>query len=91
MARVLARLGALEVIVDPAVEALTPYAEELGVRVASDLDVAFANDIDAVVIAAPAVDHAWLARRALEAGKPVFVEKPLALELEDAEALAGLA
>jgi UDP-2-acetamido-3-amino-2,3-dideoxy-glucuronate N-acetyltransferase len=91
LARVLARLGALEVIVDPAVEALTPYAEELGVRIVSDLDTAFTDGIDAVVIAAPAVDHAWLARRALEAGKPVFVEKPLALELEDAEALAVLA
>ncbi|WP_284220125.1 Gfo/Idh/MocA family protein [Brevundimonas denitrificans] len=91
LARVLARLGALEVIVDPAVVALTPYAEELGVRIVSDLDAAFADGIDAVVIAAPAVDHAWLARRALESGKPVFVEKPLALELEDAEALAVLA
>jgi UDP-2-acetamido-3-amino-2,3-dideoxy-glucuronate N-acetyltransferase len=91
LARVLARLGALDVIVDPAVEALTPYAAELGVRIVSDLDAAFADEIDAVVIAAPAVDHAWLARRALEAGKPVFVEKPLALELEDAEALAVLA
>lgn len=91
LARVLAGLGALEVIVDPAVEALTPYAEELGVRVVSDLDAAFADGIDAVVIAAPAVDHAWLARRALEAGKPVFVEKPLALELADAESLALMA
>lgn len=87
----LARLGVLEVIVDPAADALAAYAAELGVRVVSDLDVAFAEGIDAVAIAAPAVDHAMLARRALEAGKPVFVEKPLALELEDAEALAILA
>lgn len=91
IARVLARLGVLEVIVDPAADALAAYAAELGVRVVSDLDVAFAEGIDAVAIAAPAVDHAMLARRALEAGKPVFVEKPLALELEDAEALAILA
>lgn len=91
IARVLARLGALEVIVDSAADALAPYADELGVRVVSDLDAAFAEGIDAVAIAAPAVDHARLARRALEAGKPVFVEKPLALELDDAEALATLA
>jgi predicted dehydrogenase len=91
LARVLARLGALHVIVDTASEALAPYAAELGVHVVDDLDAAFAADIDAVVIAAPAVDHAHLARRALEAGKPVFVEKPLALELDDAEALAALA
>lgn len=91
LARVLARLGVLEVIVDPAVEALTPYAGELGVRVVADVETAFADGVDAVVIAAPAVDHADLARRALEAGKPVFVEKPLALEVEDANALASLA
>lgn len=91
IARVLARLGALELIVDPAAEALAPFADELGVRVVSDLAAAFADGIEAVAIAAPAVDHAQLARRALGAGKPVFVEKPLALELKDAEALATLA
>lgn len=91
IARVLARLGALEVIVDPAAEALRSYADELGVRVIDNLDAAFGGDIDAVAIAAPAIDHARLAMRALEAGKPVFVEKPVALELEDARAVAALA
>lgn len=91
IARVLAGLGALDVIIDHALEALTPYADELGVRLTADLDAAFGANIDAVAIAAPAVDHAWLAKRALEASKQVFVEKPLALELEDAEMLADLA
>lgn len=91
IARVLARLGVLEVIVDPAAEALQAYAEELGVHVVGDLAAAFAETIDAVAIAAPAVDHAALARRALEAGKPVFVEKPLALDPEEARDLAALA
>lgn len=87
----LARLGALEVIIDPAAEALRPYAADLGVDTCPDLDVAFGPRVDAVAIAAPAVDHASLTLRALEAGKPVFVEKPLALELEDAEAVAAKA
>jgi len=92
IARVLARLGALEVIIDPAADRLADYASELGgVRVTDDLEAAFSGDIQAVAIAAPAVDHARLAMRALEAGKPVFVEKPLALELEDADALAAKA
>lgn len=91
IARVLARLGALQVIVDPDADALAPYAMELGVQVDSSLDVAFGEDIDAVAIAAPAIDHARLAQRALEAGKPVFVEKPLALEVEDAQKLDALA
>jgi UDP-2-acetamido-3-amino-2,3-dideoxy-glucuronate N-acetyltransferase len=88
---VLTRLGALEVIVDPAVDALQTYADELGVRVVDDIELAFGHDIDAVAIAAPAVDHPRLAKRALEAAKPVFVEKPLALELGDAEKLSALA
>lgn len=40
--------------------------------------------IDAVIIAAPAPDHAALTVRALAAGKHVLVEKPLALSLDDA-------
>lgn len=91
IARVLARLGALEVIVDPAADALKPYAEELGCRVSTNLDEAFDKAVNAVAIAAPAIDHADLVRRALESGKPVFVEKPLALEAGEAEQLAVLA
>jgi UDP-2-acetamido-3-amino-2,3-dideoxy-glucuronate N-acetyltransferase len=91
IARVLARLGALEVIIDPAAEALRPYADELGVRVVNDIEDAFDASIEAVAIAAPAVDHARLAQRAIEANKPVFVEKPLALEPSEAKALASLA
>jgi UDP-2-acetamido-3-amino-2,3-dideoxy-glucuronate N-acetyltransferase len=41
--------------------------------------------LDAVVIAAPASAHAALALRAIAAGKHVFVEKPLALSVADAE------
>ena len=91
IARVLARLGALELLVDPAATNLQPYADELGVRLTADINAAFGEDISAVAIAAPAVDHYRLARQALEAGKPVFVEKPLALELDDAQSLAELA
>ena len=91
IARVLANIGALEVIVDPAADALKPFADELGVRVTADMDAAFGEGIGAVAIAVPAVDHARVARKALMAGKPVFVEKPLALEVEDAKALAALA
>lgn len=41
-----------------------------------------------MVIAAPAPAHAALCRQALDHGKDVFVEKPLASDLAEAEALA---
>src|SRR5271165_2641657 len=41
--------------------------------------------IQAVVIAAPAAQHYSLAKKALLAGKDVFVEKPLALHVEEGE------
>jgi UDP-2-acetamido-3-amino-2,3-dideoxy-glucuronate N-acetyltransferase len=57
-----------------------------------DLDAILArSDIPAVVIAVPAAGHGVLVRRALEAGKHVFVEKPLALDLGEAEELCALA
>ena len=48
------------------------------------------SDCDGIVIAAPAVQHFELARRALGAGKHVFVEKPLSLKVEEAKALCDL-
>ena len=41
------------------------------------------RDISAVALATPAVAHYRMAKAALEAGKDVFVEKPLAIELSD--------
>jgi predicted dehydrogenase len=58
----------------------------------TELDDLLADDaLDAVVIATPVPSHAPLARRVLEAGKDVFVEKPLALTGRDARELAELA
>ena len=49
------------------------------------------EDIEAVVIATPVSTHAPLALAALEAGKHVLVEKPLARSVREAEALVALA
>ena len=49
--------------------------------------VALADDIDGLIIAAPAALHAEMTVTALEAGLPVFVEKPMATTLEDAQRL----
>jgi predicted dehydrogenase len=61
-------------------------------RLTGDFDEMLADDaLDAVIVATPVVTHAELAKRALEAGKHVLVEKPPALtgaEVEDLLATA---
>ena len=49
------------------------------------------DDVDAVVIATPVGTHAPLAIAALQAGKHVLVEKPLASSVRDAEAMVAAA
>ncbi len=50
-----------------------------------------APDIDAVVVATPVHSHVALVRDALEAGKDVLCEKPLAATLDECRALRDLA
>jgi UDP-2-acetamido-3-amino-2,3-dideoxy-glucuronate N-acetyltransferase len=47
--------------------------------------------ISGVAIATPAESHGRMVRRALTAGKDVFVEKPLCLSLDDGRSLVALA
>ncbi len=47
--------------------------------------------VDAVVVATPARKHFELARRALESGKHVFIEKPMATSSKDCDQLVHLA
>jgi predicted dehydrogenase len=48
-------------------------------------------EVNAVVVAVPTVDHLRVARAALEAGKDVLVEKPMATSLAEADELIALA
>ena len=48
-------------------------------------------EINAIVIAAPAVDHYRLAKASLEAGKATYVEKPMALKAEHCLELVKIA
>jgi predicted dehydrogenase len=64
----------------PAIRQTTRFEEVLG-----------DDRIDAVAIATPVSTHASLARSALEAGKHVFVEKPLAASSAEAGDLIALA
>jgi predicted dehydrogenase len=61
-------------------------------RATGDFDELLADEaVEAVVVATPVPTHASLARRALAAGKHVFVEKPMALGADEAEELVALA
>ena len=53
-------------------------------------DIVGHPDVDALLVAAPDSLHARLAIECLEAGKPVFLEKPLATTVPDAERVVEL-
>ena len=93
IARNLYELDALEMVCDPS-DAGQAKAREIapGINVVADFKAAFLNeDIKGVAIATPAETHFELAHCALEAGKDVFVEKPLALNAAEGQRLSQLA
>ncbi|MFX0203165.1 MAG: Gfo/Idh/MocA family protein [Candidatus Hodarchaeota archaeon] len=62
------------------------------IQVTDDADEAYQNsEIDAVVIATPAATHFDLAMKALEVGKHILVEKPLARTVAEVEQIGKLA
>jgi UDP-2-acetamido-3-amino-2,3-dideoxy-glucuronate N-acetyltransferase len=91
LVRNFAALGALEVVVDADAATADKMVAAHGGRRAEFADVLKDRTIAGLVIAAPAAQHYALAKAALEAGKHVLVEKPLALELTQARELVALA
>jgi UDP-2-acetamido-3-amino-2,3-dideoxy-glucuronate N-acetyltransferase len=80
-------LGALAFVVD-ATESGQVTARSLAPNaIISDIfdDILGDDQIQGIALATPAETHADLAIQAMRAGKDVFVEKPMALTLEDAE------
>jgi len=57
----------------------------------SDEDIIQSNEIDVVAIATPVLTHFSLAKKALENGKHIFVEKPFTKTSREAEELIDLA
>ena len=80
-------LGALRAIVDTDRRTAEAVATRHAVP-AADLEAVLADPgVDAVVVAVPAAAHVAVARPALAAVKHVFVEKPMALHVAEAEEL----
>lgn len=91
LARNFAELGALAAIVDPNEAAAADAAARTGAPIRSLGDVLADPAIEGVVVATRAETHFAIAKAALEAGKHVFVEKPLVLDEGEADALIALA
>ncbi len=86
-------LDSLELVCDPAEVARTTAAQiAIGVSVSSKFEDAISDSrVSAVAVATPAIMHYPLAKAALQAGKDVFVEKPLCLDEGEGEELVQLA
>tara|TARA_R110002072_G_scaffold42064_9_gene117864 strand:+ start:164660 stop:165796 length:1137 start_codon:yes stop_codon:yes gene_type:complete len=91
--RTLERVYAVAAIADPGEDARTLASEIApGATVYHDPSKVIDDPtIDAIMIATPAQTHFELAKRAILAGKDVFVEKPLTIEPEESQALTDLA
>ena len=63
---------------------------ELGVRAFSDLG-ALLDGVEAMTIVVPTSAHYEVARRALERGRHVLIEKPITTTVEEADELIGIA
>lgn len=91
VARSLHKIGHLRAIVDDDVEAAKEFAHQFECDVLTFAEALQDDQVQAVAIATPAETHFELGKQALEAGKHVFVEKPMALRADHAEALRLLA
>ena len=92
LVRNFSELGALGAVCDVDERSLEKIGTTYSVRTTTSFDELLGMpDIQAVVIAAPAEAHYELAKKAMLRGKDVFVEKPLALKVDDGAELVEIA
>ena len=79
----------VEAVADVDADALTRVAQRFGVprRYGSVRELAADPSVEAVAVCVPAAVHSEAALAAMDAGKHLFVEKPLALSLDEADRL----
>ena len=93
LARNFHQLGALDWVCDESAAVLEGVkAAYPGVRTSRRFQELLDDaELRAIALASPAAQHHAMAKAALLAGKDVFVEKPIALKVKDAEELVALA
>ena len=85
-------LGVLGCVCDTDLNALQQAQAQFQARICASVDQLIRDpEIQGVAIAAPAVQHYRLAKECMLAGKDVYVEKPLALRLEEGQELLEIA
>jgi myo-inositol 2-dehydrogenase/D-chiro-inositol 1-dehydrogenase len=75
----------LHSVFDVYTDGATAVATDLGVPVADSIEAVMASDADAVAICTSTDTHVDLVVAAAEAGKAIFLEKPVSLNLEEVD------
>ena len=90
-ADVVERVPNLEVthVSDLNLDAAASVAERFGARAAALEDVLANDAVQAIVVSTPTRTHAEVVMAAITAGKPVFVEKPLAHDLHSSDQIVA--
>lgn len=91
LVRNFAELGALAALCDPNEKLAQSHAEQYNVPALSFASILVDPTIDGVVLAVPAPLHASMAIEAMNVGKHVYVEKPLAMNIVEAESMIASA
>lgn len=87
LVRNFAELGALCAVCDPNEELAQKFSDEYSVPIFSFDEITESNLVKGVVIAVPAPLHSSMAIAAMNSGKHVYVEKPLAMNDLEAKAM----
>jgi UDP-2-acetamido-3-amino-2,3-dideoxy-glucuronate N-acetyltransferase len=92
LVRTFANLGVLHIVCDASRDCLDRLQVDSAVQRTDNYpEVLKDPQVSAIAIATPASSHFDLVRSALQAGKDVFVEKPLALAVQEGQELVKLA
>ncbi|WP_310376434.1 Gfo/Idh/MocA family protein [Catenuloplanes atrovinosus] len=91
-ARVLSSLPDVQVtaVTDVVAEAATALADPYGARVLPDVAAVIDSGVDAVYVCVPPFAHGPAERAVVEAGLPLFVEKPISLDISTAQEITDL-
>jgi UDP-2-acetamido-3-amino-2,3-dideoxy-glucuronate N-acetyltransferase len=91
LVRNFSQLGSLFAICDPDARLAQDFSKKYNVAKMSFAEIIKNECIEGVVLAVPAPLHASMAIEAMNFGKNVFVEKPLAMNIEEAEKMKASA